>query len=163
MPKSITNRIKIFVRRMRLRRQGVKIYNNTVFYNVTFKGTAKIEPYCRLVGEPYIEIGKNFYLNAGCHLLGEISFGDDVMIGPKTIFWGRDHGMELGIPMNQQPHVNSPIKVGNDVWIGAAAIILKGVNIGNGVVIGAGAVVTKDVPENAIVVGNPARVIKYRC
>ena len=53
-------------------------------------------------------------------------------------------------------------KIKNDVWIGANSVILKGVSIGNGAIVGAGAVVTKDVPDYAIVVGNPARVIKYR-
>jgi len=52
--------------------------------------------------------------------------------------------------------------IGNDVWIGASALVLKGVNVGDGVVIGAGSVVTKDVPPYAIVAGNPARVIRYR-
>ncbi len=54
------------------------------------------------------------------------------------------------------------IVIGNDVWIGANAIILRGVNVSDGAVIGAGAVVTKDVPPYAIVAGNPAKVIKYR-
>jgi acetyltransferase-like isoleucine patch superfamily enzyme len=57
---------------------------------------------------------------------------------------------------------NHPIIIGNDVWIGANAVILPGVNIGNGAVIGAGAVVTKDVPDYAVVVGVPAKVLKYR-
>lgn len=52
--------------------------------------------------------------------------------------------------------------IGNDVWIGANSVILKGVNIGNGAIIGAGAIVTKDIPAYAIAVGNPAKVIKYR-
>ena len=53
-------------------------------------------------------------------------------------------------------------KIGNDVWVGENAIILAGVNIGDGAIIGAGAVVTKDVPPYAIVVGVPAKIIKYR-
>lgn len=57
---------------------------------------------------------------------------------------------------------STAVKIGNDVWFGAGAIVLKGVNIGNGAVIGAGAVVTKDVPPYAIVAGNPARVLKLR-
>lgn len=52
--------------------------------------------------------------------------------------------------------------IGNDVWIGMRSVIMPDVNIGNGAVVGAGAVVTKDVPDNAIVGGIPARVIKYR-
>lgn len=52
--------------------------------------------------------------------------------------------------------------IGNDVWIGASAIILRGVKVGNGAVIGTNSVVTKDIPDYAIVVDNPARIIKYR-
>ena len=55
-----------------------------------------------------------------------------------------------------------PIEIGNDVWIGANVIILDGVRIGNGAILGAGAVITKDVPDYAIAVGVPAKVIKYR-
>ena len=53
------------------------------------------------------------------------------------------------------------IRIGDDVWIGAGAIILPGVTIGEGAVVGAGAVVTKDIPPFAIVVGNPAKIIRY--
>ena len=52
--------------------------------------------------------------------------------------------------------------IGNDVWVGANSVILPGVKIGTGAIVGAGSVVTKDVPEYAIVVGNPARILKYR-
>ena len=52
--------------------------------------------------------------------------------------------------------------IGNDVWIGSNAVIMKGVKIGNGVIIGAGSVVTKDVPDYAIVIGQPAKIHKYR-
>lgn len=54
------------------------------------------------------------------------------------------------------------VEIGNDVWIGANVIITNGSNIGNGAIIGAGSIVTKDVPDYAIAVGNPARIIKYR-
>lgn len=55
-----------------------------------------------------------------------------------------------------------PVTIGNDVWIGTCSIFMRGVNVGTGAVIGAGAIVTKDVPDYAVVVGIPAKVIKYR-
>jgi len=162
MSKSFKNKIKLFIKKQLLKRKGVVIHNNCVFSNVEFKGKAVIEPYCRINGVPKITCGDNFYMNANCHLMGEITFGDNVMIGPQTIIWARDHGMELGTPMKEQKHITAPVKIGNDVWIAANVTILKGVTIEDGAVIGAGSVVTKDIPKNAIVVGNPARVVKYR-
>lgn len=162
MPKGLKNRIRLTIRKILLRSNNVKIYNNTVFSKIRFKGRATVEPYCRLIGEPEIVVGNNFYMNAHCHILGEITFGDNVMLGPKVVIWGRDHSMDMGEPMNQQPHLNKPVKIGNDVWIGAGAIILKGVSIGDGAVVGAGSVVTKDIADYAVVVGNPAREIKKR-
>ena len=142
--------------------RGVHIGDHCSFIRTTFFGSAKIEPYCRMNGDPKITIGTHFYLNAGCHLLGEIRIGDDVQIGPKTVIWGRDHGISKERLIREQPHVKRPITIGNDVWIGANVTILKGVTVGDGAVIGAGTVVTKDVPPYAIVVGNPAKVIRYR-
>jgi maltose O-acetyltransferase len=162
MPKTIRSALKIWIKKKILRTKGVIIYNNTVFSGVEFLGKAVIEPYCRLSGDPKIVIGDNFYMNSGCHLLGNISFGRDVIIGPKTIMWGREHGMELGMPMKDQSHIKQDIIIGNDVWIGANVMVLKGVKIGKGAVIGAGAIVTKNIPDYAIAHGNPAKVIKYR-
>lgn len=67
----------------------------------------------------------------------------------------------LNIPQSFK-EFNTKTIIGNDVWIGAQAIIMKGISIGNGAIIGAGSVVTKDIPPYAIAVGNPAKVIKYR-
>ena len=72
------------------------------------------------------------------------------------------HGIE-GNTVNDYSRANHlQIVIGNDVWIGADVMILGGVKIGNGAVIGAGAVVAKDIPPYAVVVGNPAKVVKYR-
>lgn len=162
MPKTIRKSIKIWIKKVILKRKGVRIYNNTVFSQCEFLGTAVIEPYCRLFGDPKIVVGDNFYVNAGCHFQGNIFFGRDVMVGPKTVIWGRDHGMAIGMPMRCQENTKEDIVIGNDVWIGASVTVLKGVKIGDGAVIGAGSVVTKDIPEYAIAVGNPARIVKYR-
>lgn len=162
MAKSIREAISTQLRRLLWRRRGVITYHDTAFSGVTFEGTAIVEPYCRLVGDPSITIGDNFYINVGCHLLGEIKIGRNVLIGPKTVMWGRDHGMERGSPIRSQPHNRAPIIIGDDVWISANVTILKGVTIGQGAVIAAGAVVTKDVDDYAIMGGNPAQLIKYR-
>ena len=64
--------------------------------------------------------------------------------------------------MDQIAYSKGPIRIGDHVWIGTSAIILDGITVGKGAVIGAGSLVNKDVPENAIVAGAPARVIRMR-
>ena len=92
----------------------------------------------------------------------EVVIGDDVMMGPQVMIYTANHGMAVGATMRQQPSVTSPVRIGNDVWIGARAILLPGIEIGDGAVVAAGAVVTRDVPPFAIVAGVPARVIRTR-
>lgn len=101
-------------------------------------------------------------INAMMH--GEVIIGDNVMMGPECIVYTRNHAFaDVTIPMNMQGFSEErPVIIGNDVWIGGRVIILPGVKVGDGAIIGAGAVVTKDVPDYAIVGGNPAKVIKYR-
>ena len=115
-----------------------------------------------MIGFPNISVGENFYLNSNCHLLGEIEIGDNVLIGPKTVIWSRDHGTKLGKLINTQKRLNKKIVIESDVWIGANVTILKGVTIKSGAVVAAGSVVTKDVLKNCIVGGNPAKLIKKR-
>ena len=66
------------------------------------------------------------------------------------------------MPINSQGHDSNDISVGNDVWIGSHVVVLPGVKIGNSVVIGAHSVVAKDIPDNAVAIGSPARVVRYR-
>lgn len=162
MAKSVKSKIKLFFQKQLLKQKNVIIHNNCTFSGIEFKGKATIEPFCRLSGDPSIVIGENFYMNAFCHLLGELYIGNDVMIGPHTVIWGRDHGLAKDKLIREQPHRKEAIYIGDDVWIGANVTVLKGVKIGNGAVVGAGSVVIKDIPEYAIVVGNPAKLIKYR-
>jgi serine acetyltransferase len=91
-----------------------------------------------------------------------IEIGRNCMIGPYCFFTDANHGTATGLPVKQQAMETKPVIVGDDVWMGAGVIVLRGVRIGCGAVIGAGAVVTKDVPANAIVVGVPAREIGRR-
>ena len=73
-----------------------------------------------------------------------------------------DHGIIQNQLITKQPNTTMPIHIGEDVWIAAGCKILKGARIGNHAVIGAQAVVKADIPENAVAVGVPAKVIKYR-
>ena len=148
--------------RKKLFKRGVKIADNALVLGVEFKGSAEVSEYTRIIGAPKIIIGDNFYVNVGCHFLGDIEIGADVAIGPKVVFWGRDHGIKLGETMRAQGHSDAKIFVGDDVWIGANVTVLKGVSLSSGCVVGAGSVVTKYVPPNAIVAGNPAKIVKYR-
>ena len=108
-----------------------------------------------------ISIGENFYMNHHCIILdaAEVSFGDNVFIGPNCSFYTSDHPLEVDI-RNKGLETADPIKVGNNVWIGGNVTVLSGVTIGNNVVIGAGTIVTKDIPSNVVVAGNPYKIIK---
>lgn len=91
-----------------------------------------------------------------------IKIGNDVLIGAYVQIIDVDHGMSADKLIREQDAQIGEVIIGNDVWIGAGAKILKDVHIGDGAIIGANAVVTKDVPPNAIMVGSPAKIIKYR-
>ena len=112
---------------------------------------------------PNIILGNYSGIGDNCHFQGEVKIGNDVMIGPEVMFIGINHNhSDKGIPMNKQGESKKGIIIGNDVWIGARAIILDGVLIDDGCIIGAGAVVTKSIPKNSIVGGVPAKIIKKR-
>jgi maltose O-acetyltransferase len=108
-----------------------------------------------------IEVGNNFFVNYNCVILdvGKVIIGENVMFAPNVSIYtaghpvhpeSRNSGYEYGIE----------VIIGDNVWIGGNVVINPGVKIGNNVVIGAGSVVTKDIPDNAIAVGNPCRVIR---
>ena len=108
--------------------------------------------------------GRNVRIGRGAHVMGDVNIENDVMIAPNVVIAGGAHGIKRnGIPMFYQAGKSKgPVSVGSDVWIGANSIVLNGIRIGNGAVIGAGSVVTRDVDDYAIVVGNPAKVLRYR-
>lgn len=111
-----------------------------------------------------ISLGSRSGLGIDCDLHGTITIGDDVMMGPRCTMLSRDHEFSrTDIPMNAQGFgQDRPIRIEDDVWIGANVTVTSGVTVGRGSVIAAGAVVTKDVPPFSIVGGVPARVLKSR-
>ena len=106
-----------------------------------------------------ITLGKNVFINSGCRFQdqGGITIGDNALIGHNVVIATLNHDMN---PETRGSLIPSPVKIGNRVWIGSGAIILPGITIGDNAVIGAGSVVTKDIPQNAVAVGNPARVVR---
>lgn len=108
-----------------------------------------------------IHVGENFLANYNVTILdiAPVTIGDYVMIGPSTLITTVNHPLS---PIKRRRHIGQakPVTVGRDVWIGGNCTILPGVTIGNNVVVAAGAVVTKDVPNNCVVAGVPAKVIK---
>lgn len=124
-----------------------------------------ILPPFRIAGPEGIRLGNNINFGYNCLIGGEggVTIGNFVMIGANTVIISSNHGFSRGdIPMMRQPLECAAVKIGDDVWIGANAIILPGVIIGQGAIIGAGAVVTKDIAPYAIAVGNPAKTIRKR-
>lgn len=124
--------------------------------NVNFEKGAKFDP--------QLIIGDNSGVGVNCTLNGRTVIGSDVMMGPNCIMYSYSHRHDsIDIPMNQQGFEDEKVKyIGSDVWIGANVIILPGVNVGNHSIIGAGSVVTKNVPDYAVIGGNPARILKWR-
>jgi acetyltransferase-like isoleucine patch superfamily enzyme len=140
-----------YVRKARLKRlgKGVKI-SPTVFFKYP----------------EMIQIGDNSFINHLCSVwaspAGPITIGSNVLLGPCASIFSSNHGIARSELIRNQPGEDAPIRIGDDVWLGANAVVTAGVSIGNGAVVGAGAVVTTDLPAMSISAGVPARVIGYR-
>ena len=108
-----------------------------------------------------IYVGDNFLTNYNVTILdiAPVRIGDHVMIGPNTLITTVNHPLS---PRRRRQHIGQakPVTIGRDVWIGGGCTILPGVTIGNNVVVAAGAVVTRDVPDNCVVGGVPAKVLR---
>ncbi len=111
-----------------------------------------------------IRIGEGSNIGAYSWISNDVEIGDNVMMGPEVIILSDNHSHDrIDIPMTEQgQEERRPVKIEDDVWVGARVIILPGVVIGAHSIVGAGAVVTKSIPEYSVAVGNPARVVKDR-
>jgi len=141
----------------------------TLFQTTFLLKFASLGKGCRIVGKPYlsprsVSLGDHGFINKGCYLSGNIRAGHFLMLAGSVAIVGGDHVIDsVDMPMIFAGRdVAKKVEIGDDVWIGHGAIILHGVNIGDGAVVAAGSVVTKDVPPYAIVVGVPAKMIRWR-
>jgi acetyltransferase-like isoleucine patch superfamily enzyme len=113
-----------------------------------------------------VEIGADTHIQPRCQLSvyrGSLSIGANVQIAPNCAFYPYDHGKAAGQRVRAQPlQTKGGIVIEDDVWLGFGVIVLDGVRIQEGAVVGAGSVVTRGIPQHAIAVGSPARVIGTR-
>lgn len=111
---------------------------------------------------PTAEVGNRVYVGVMC-CLGDVTIEDDVLLASHVSVanGGGQHGIErLDIPIREQPGQWVRITIGRDSWIGDRAIVLA--DVGRHCVVGAGSVVTKPLPDYAVAVGSPARVVRFR-
>ncbi|RKN45555.1 acyltransferase [Streptomyces hoynatensis] len=109
-----------------------------------------------------VHTGDDCTINAFSVVRGTVTMGNAVRIGAHTSILGFNHSMAPDRPVFRQAGTERGITIGDDVWIGSNAVLLDGVTVGSHAVIGAGSVVTRDVPDWAVVGGNPARVLRDR-
>lgn len=163
---------KLFYRPARLMRQPAYIRGRmSIRWGTGF--TTGVGTRIDALGSPHeiqVQIGERVQLNDYVHIAAveSITIGNDVLIASKVFISDHNHGLYAGPEEQSQPLmapasrelVSAPVVIGDRVWLGEHVCVLPGVHIGSGTVVAAGAVVTQDLPENVIVAGVPARVIK---
>ena len=149
------------------RERGSKIYHSVRMDTPPYRRfrlgqKSVIESYCCInnaVGD--ITIGDHTRIGIHCTVIGPVCIGNNVNLAQGITVTALNHNFEdCNKRIDEQGISTKPVVIGDDVWIGANAVILPGVTIGRHVVVAAGAVVTKDVPDFSIVAGVPAKVIK---
>ncbi len=139
---------------------------NLVNTNIKIGKNVVIYPDVMFHGDGPIILGDNVSIGNGTVLYssksGGITIDSNTMIAAQTYIIDADHGIAKDTPICEQENVVAPVLIGQDVWVAANVTIIKGSRIGNGAVIGAKTLVRGEIPENAIAVGIPAKVIKER-
>ncbi|OPA77857.1 acetyltransferase [Paenibacillus selenitireducens] len=127
----------------------------------TVGGDIYIEPTIKCDYGYNIHVGHNFYANFDCVILDvcPVNIGSNCFLAPGVHLYTATHPLDP-VERNSGVEYAKPITIGDNVWIGGRSVINPGVRIGNNVVVASGSVVTKDVPDNVVVGGNPARMIK---
>lgn len=147
---------------------SVGMFFRNIFYRLFFKkkrGFLYVQPRVTIVESNKITCGKNCGINTGTYINGKggIDFGNNVLIGSNVTISSGRHPIDGREPaVFQRPTIPEKITIEDDVWIGANAVIMPGITLKKGTVVGAGAIVTKDTQEYSVVVGVPARHIRFR-
>lgn len=142
--------------------QGVRFLGNPRMF---FAERVTLRRGVLIGGNGELRIGSRTSINEGA-IIGcsnSVVIGSDCMIAPRVYILDVDH--EFGsrqVPIAGQGYRTAPVTIGDDVWIGAYAVVLKGVSIGQGAIIGAHSLVNCDVPPYAIFAGSPAKLVKMR-
>lgn len=154
--------------------KNVFIGDRVIIYQALDGGPVRLGDRVTLLRDTIIEtgkggsltIGEESYIHPRCQMnahKGSIYIGKGVMVAANSAFYPHNHGVAPDLPIRFQPlESKGDIYVGDEAWIGTGVIVLGGVRIGEGAVVGAGSVVINDVPDGAIAVGVPARVVKHR-
>ena len=149
------------------RGRGSKIYHSVrmdtpPYRQFSLGKRSVIESYCCInnaVGD--VVIGDHPRVGIHCTVIGPVTIGSHVNLAQGITVTALNHNFkDTALRIDEQGISTKPVVIGDDVWIGANAVILPGVTIGRHAVVAAGAVVTKDVPDNCIVGGVPAHIIK---
>lgn len=117
----------------------------------------------RVRKDAVLKIGKNVSLNCNNMIVcrEEIIIGDDVQLSPNVLIYDHDHDYSVVGGVKTGEYKTSPIKIGNNVWIGANAVILKGTTIGDNCVIGAGSILKGTYPQNSVIVQKRTTTTKF--
>jgi virginiamycin A acetyltransferase len=139
-------------------------YLRRAFYRLALRGCGSGSwiSFGTVFSHPTAAVGRDVYVGVFC-CLGDVTLEDDVLIGSHvSIMNGTgQHGIErLDVPIREQPGTWPRVTIGRDSWVGDRAVVMA--DVGAHCVIGAGSVVTKPIPDYAIAVGSPARVVRYR-
>lgn len=112
---------------------------------------------------PGLKIRDNSGIGVDSQIYGDVTIGENVMMGPEVVIYTQNHRHELSdIPFDRQGFESvKPVKIGNNVWIGRRTMFMAGSGCGDNVIIAAGSVVTKTFPSNVVIGGVPAKIIKY--
>jgi acetyltransferase-like isoleucine patch superfamily enzyme len=140
------------------------VYLRRAFYRLVLPrcGSGACLSFGTILSHPTAEVGRDVYVGPFC-CLGDVTLEDDVLIGSHVSIanGSAQHGTErLDVPIREQPGTWPRVTVGRDTWVGDRAVVLA--DVGRHCVIGAGAVVTRPIPDYAVAVGVPAKVVRYR-